>query len=301
MSSFTIKEIFPLLEKYRFLGDENGVLSNAANFEQKGDWRESVMWLSEASIEKNREAIRSDIGLLVLSEKSYETLKEKPQNALLVNHPRETFQQILSAFFEKKWTPSIEKTAVIHTGVNVPTSCYIGHFVVIEEGVVVGENCYIGHHTVIHRNTVIGQNVTIGTHNTIGGVGFGYTKNSSGQYSRFAHLGNVVLESNVTIHNNTCIDRAVMGSTIISEGAKIDNLVHIAHGVVIGKNTLVIANSMIAGSTKIGENCWVAPSVSILNKLNIAEGSTIGMGAVVLKDVPANSVVFGNPARKKDA
>jgi UDP-3-O-[3-hydroxymyristoyl] glucosamine N-acyltransferase len=135
---------------------------------------------------------------------------------------------------------------------------------------------------------------------TIGGAGFGYAKNTSGQYSRFTHLGNVVLENDVTIHNNTCIDRAVMGSTIIAEGSKIDNLVHIAHGVVIGKNTLVIANSMIAGSTKIGENCWIAPSVSILNKVNVAEGSTIGMGAVVLKDVPAHSTVFGNPAKKKE-
>lgn len=300
MSSFTIKEIFPLLEKYRFLGDENYVLNSVANFEQNGDWSGSVMWLSEALTEKNADAIHSKIGLLILSEKSYEALTKKPQNALLVNHPRETFQQILSTFFEKKWAPGIENTAVIHTGAYVPTSCYIGHFVVIEEGVVVGENCYIGHHTVIHANTLIGQHVTIGTHNTIGGVGFGYAKNASGQHGRFAHLGNVILENDVTIHNNTCIDRAVIGSTIISEGAKIDNLVHVAHGVVIGKHTLVIANSMIAGSTKIGDNCWLAPSVSVLNKLNVAEGSTIGMGAVVLKDVPANSVVFGNPARKKD-
>jgi UDP-3-O-[3-hydroxymyristoyl] glucosamine N-acyltransferase len=300
MSSFTIKEIFPLLDNYCFLGDENGMLNSVANFEQDGDWSQCVMWLADTALDKNRQAVHSGIGLLILSEKSYEYLKEKPQNAILVSQPREVFQQILSAFFEKKWTPMIEKTAAIHSDVAIPNSCYIGHFVVIEEGVVIGRNCFIGHHSVIHANTVIGNNVTIGAHNTIGGAGFGYTKNTSGQYNRFAHLGNVVLENDVTIHNNTCIDRAVMGSTIIAEGSKIDNLVHIAHGVVIGKNTLVIANSMIAGSTKIGENCWIAPSASILNKVNVAEGSTIGMGAVVLKNVPAHSTVFGNPARKKD-
>ena len=301
MSSFAIKEIFPLLKNYRFLGDENKTIQSAANFEKKGVWSTSVMWLSDTSLEKNRNAIQSEIGLLVLTEKSYEALSEKPRNILIVEQPRETFQQILSAFFEKKWTPLVEKTAIVHPSVEIPTTCYIGNFVVIEEGVVVGENCFIGHHSVIHANTIMGKGVTIGTHNTIGGAGFGYAQNESGAYSQFTHLGNVVLEDNVTIHNNTCIDRAVIGSTVISEGAKIDNLVHIAHGVIIGKQTLVIANSMIAGSTKIGDNCWIAPSASVLNKLHVGDGSTVGMGAVVLKDVSTHSVVFGNPAKKKEA
>lgn len=300
MSSFVIKEIFPLLKNYKFFGHENTMLNGVANFEQDGDWSKCVMWLSDALLEKNRIAVGTEIGLLVLTEKSYEALVEKPQNALLVEHPRETFQQILSVFFDEKRTALVEKTAMIHTGVTIPSSCYIGHFVVIEEGVVVGENCFIGHHTVLHAKTVIGNGVRIGTHNTIGGAGFGYTKDPTGTYSQFTHLGNVELEDNVTIHNNTCIDKAVIGSTRVGEGAKIDNLVHIAHGVTIGKNTLVIANSMIAGSTKIGDNCWVAPSASVLNKLNIGDGSTVGMGAVVLKDVPSHSVVFGNPAKKKE-
>ncbi len=300
MSSFAIKEIFHLLKNYRFLGDENTVLDGVANFEQKGAWSKSVMWLSDALLEKSKEFICTEIGLLVLTEKSYELLIDKPQNVLLVDHPREAFQQILSAFFGKKWTPTVEKTAIIHSSVEVPPSCYVGHYVVIEEGVMVDENCFIGHHSVIHENTIIGKGVTIGTHNTIGGAGFGYTQNESGIYNQFAHLGNVVLEDNVTIHNNTCIDRAVIGSTVISEGAKIDNLVHIAHGVTIGKHTLVIANSMIAGSTKIGDNCWIAPSASVLNKLHVGDGSTVGIGAVVLKDVPSDTIVFGNPAKQKD-
>jgi len=301
MSSFAIKEIFPLLKNYRFFGEENTILNGVANFEQNGDWSKCVMWLSDVLLEKNRLKVSTAIGLLVLTEKSYDALVEKPQNALLVEYPRETFQQILSVFFEEKWTALVEKTATIHAEVTIPASCYIGHFVVIEEGVVVGENCFIGHHTVLHANTVIGRDVRIGTHNTIGGAGFGYAKDPDGAYSQFTHLGNVVLEDNVTIHNNTCIDRAVIGSTRIGVGAKIDNLVHIAHGVTIGKNTLVIANSMIAGSTKIGDDCWVAPSVSILNKLSVGDGSTVGMGAVVLKDVSTHSVVFGNPAKKKEA
>ena len=106
-----------------------------------------------------------------------------------------------------------------------------------------------------------------------------------------------MIEDRVEIHDNTCICRAVMGSTIIRENAKIDNLVHIAHGVEIGKNSLVIANAMIAGSAKIGENCWIAPSASILNQLEIGDDSIVGMGAVVLKSAPKNSKLVGNPSR----
>ncbi|MBK6527865.1 MAG: hypothetical protein IPG07_21340 [Crocinitomicaceae bacterium] len=108
----------------------------------------------------------------------------------------------------------------------------------------------------------------------------------------------MIIKSNVEIGNNVCIDRAVLGSTLIGENVKIDNLVHIAHGVSIGKNSLIIANSMIAGSCQIGENVWVAPSSSILQKLVLADNSLIGMGSVVVKNVEANSVVAGVPARK---
>ena len=111
------------------------------------------------------------------------------------------------------------------------------------------------------------------------------------------HIGNVHLKENVEVGNNVCIDRAVMGSTLLSENVKVDNLVHIAHGVKIGKNSLIIANSMIAGSVEIGENVWVSPSSSIRQKLIIENDALIGMGAVVVKNVEPSSVVAGNPAK----
>jgi UDP-3-O-[3-hydroxymyristoyl] glucosamine N-acyltransferase len=150
---------------------------------------------------------------------------------------------------------------------------------------------------VLKYGTKIHDNAKIGANCTIGGVGFGYELDEEKKYVLLPHLGNVVLKSFVEIGNNTCIDRAVMGSTILEENVKVDNLVHIAHGVVIGKNSLIIANSMIAGSTKIGENVWVAPSVSILNKKTISDNSYIGMGAVVIKDVKENETIVGNPGK----
>lgn len=107
-----------------------------------------------------------------------------------------------------------------------------------------------------------------------------------------------MIKKDVEIGNNVCIDRAVLGSTVIGENVKIDNLVHIAHGVVIGENSLIIANSMIAGSCEIGKNVWVSPSVSVIQNTQIEDNALLGMGSVVIRNVDANTIVAGVPAKK---
>ena len=142
-----------------------------------------------------------------------------------------------------------------------------------------------------------GKNVQIGDNCSIGNDGFQYIKDVDGSLIKFPHFGNVILEDDVEIANNTCIDRGALSNTIIRRGVKIDNLVHIAHNVEIGENTQVIALSMIEGSVKIGKNCWISPSSCIKNKIMIGDNVIIGMGAVVIKDVESNSVMIGNPAK----
>ena len=105
------------------------------------------------------------------------------------------------------------------------------------------------------------------------------------------------MENNVEIGNNTCVDRAVIGSTTLGENVKVDNLVHIAHGVKVARNTVIIANAMVAGSVTIGENTWIAPSASILNQKNIGDNVLVGMSSLVLKDVEDNQIVAGVPAK----
>lgn len=150
----------------------------------------------------------------------------------------------------------------------------------------------IGKNTIIHAGCYIDHGVIIGDNCTIGGDGFGY---EDGQ--RVNHIGNVHIHPNVHIGSNTCIDRAVLGSTEIGEGSKIDNLVHIAHGVKIGKRSMIIAGTVLCGSVTVGDDCWIAPNSSVRQKVKIGDGATVGLGSVVLKDVAPGSTVYGVPAK----
>lgn len=127
----------------------------------------------------------------------------------------------------------------------------------------------------------------------VGGAGFGYERDDDGTLIAIAHHGWVCIEPGVELHNNICIDRGVVGATIIGEGTKIDNLVHIAHGVKIGKNCLIVAGAVIGGSSEIGDNCFIGINASIKNKVKIGAGVTVGMGAIITKDVPDGVTIVG--------
>lgn len=161
----------------------------------------------------------------------------------------------------------------------------IGTNVILFPGVKIYHNCVIGNHCIIHANTVIGSD------------GFGFAKDESGLYKKIPQTGNVVLEDHVEIGSNAVIDRATMGSTLIKKGAKLDNLVQIAHNVVIGENTVVAAQTGIAGSVKIGKDCMIGGQVGIIGHIEIADGTMIqaqsGVGTSI-KTV--NAKLYGSPA-----
>lgn len=300
--SFVVKEILALFNTVIFYGDSETVIDNVIAFNDAFDAnaKNKLSWVSDKFLEQN--AIPNiKIGLLVCSETTYQKLKKERCNFLVTENPRAAFVKIISEKFKKTRPAKIEPTAVIHPSAKIGTNCYIGHHVVIEENCMIGNNCSVLHNTVLLADCIIGNNVTIGCNNTIGNYGFGYEKDETGDYQKFEHLGNVVIHDHVEIHNNTCIDRGVLGSTVIYENVKIDNLVHIAHGVIIGRNSLIIANALIGGSAVIGENSWVAPSATIKNKVTIGNNNMIGMGAVVLKNTADHVTMIGNPAQTMEA
>ncbi|NOS92867.1 MAG: UDP-3-O-(3-hydroxymyristoyl)glucosamine N-acyltransferase [Cyclobacteriaceae bacterium] len=287
-----IDAILKKITHQHFAGNVNELVSKPSALDVDNTDPHLLMWVSNKNIEKLEHI---NCGTIICSSifKNYKA----GCNYIQTENPRLTFQEILTAFFLEKPTPVISSTAAIDPSVVIGKNAFIGHHVVIEKGCIIGDEVEIGHQTVLMRDTVIHNHVKIGSNCTIGGVGFGYEQNESKEYVLIPHLGNVVLKDFVEIGNNTCIDRAVLGSTILQENSKVDNLVHIAHGVIIGKNSLIIANSMIAGSTIIGDNVWVAPSASVLNKKTVGNNSVIGMGAVVIKDVKDNETIIGNPGK----
>ena len=291
-----IKEIIAYIGNCEFIGNQDILVSNIVQLNPDNKQEDVIYWCNDKSIENLKHCM---FGVIICSLKAKELkLINSSANYILVDNPRLTFANVLSKFFvPEEDEPEISKSAIIHPSVKIGNNVFIGSNTVIEKECIIGDNVSIGHNTSILRKTTIGSNVKIGSNNTIGGVGFGYEKDESGNYKLLHHIGNVVISDFVEIGNNTCIDRAVLGSTMIHKNVKIDNLVHIAHGVIIGENSLIIANSMIGGSTIIGKNVWVSPSVSIINKGIVEDNALVGMGAVVVKRVEEETIVVGNPAK----
>ncbi len=147
----------------------------------------------------------------------------------------------------------------------------------------------------VYHNCSIGNNCIIGANSTIGATGFGYYF-IDGQHQQIPHTGSVLIEDCVEIGANTCIDRAKFGNTIIGAGTKIDNLVQIAHNVVIGKCCLIIAQAGIAGSSKLGNGVVLAGQVGIKDHITIGDGAQIGAQAGVINDIGPSKQVVGSPA-----
>jgi UDP-3-O-[3-hydroxymyristoyl] glucosamine N-acyltransferase len=288
-----IDEILRKIDHLKFIGNRDQHVSQPIQINVNNLDPTAIMWVNDSNVHLIEQL---NSGTIICSEKNT-FFDNKHCNYIVSTNPRFTFKQILELFFVTDIIPFVSERAFVHPSTVMGKNCCIGHNVVIEEDCKIGDDVRIEHNTVVKSKTVIGDNVKIGCNCTIGGVGFGYEKDVQGGYTLMPHLGNVILMDSVEIGNNTCIDRAVMGSTILRENVKVDNLVHIAHGVTIGKNSLIIAHAMIGGSTQIGENVWVAPASSILNKRKIESDSVIGMGAVVIGNVNAGETIIGNPGK----
>jgi len=186
----------------------------------------------------------------------------------------------------------------------VGKNCKIGDRVKIYPHAYVGDNVTIDNDSIIHPGvriydrTVIGKNCTVFANTVIGSDGFGFAPQTDGSYKTIPQLGNVILEDNVSIGANTTIDCATMGSTIIRAGAKVDNLVQIAHNVEIGKNTVIAAQSGVSGSTQVGEQCIIGGQVGISGHLFIANHTKIGAQSGIGKTIKKEGLsLSGSPAR----
>lgn len=180
----------------------------------------------------------------------------------------------------------------------IDSTAVIGKNVVIEDGCYIGKNTIIEHNVVLHSGTRIGDNCRIRSCSSIGGDGFGFERLDGSESLRFPHLGGVLIGDYVEIGSCTAVCRGTLSDTVLENHVKIDNLVHIAHNCLIRTGAYVIACAEISGGVNVGRNAWIAPNSCTHQKIVIGDESIIGLGAVVTKDVPSNSVYAGNPAKK---
>ncbi len=294
-------------------GDENSTVNNLSKIEE-GKPR-TLSFLGNAKYEHFIYDTEASIVIVYKDFKPTKKLKDS-LTLIRVKEPRESFAKLLEMYNQiKNNKVGIEQPSFISTSAKLGTSCYVGAFVYI------GDNCVIGNNVKLFPNTVIGNNVKIGDDTIIyGGVkiyadtrigkectihagavlgadGFGFTPNTENNYHKIPQIGNVIIEDNVEIGANTCVDRATLGSTIIRRGAKLDNLIQVAHNCEIGENTVMAGCVAIAGSTKIGKNCLIGGQVGIAGHITIADGVKIaaqsGIGSSIEKE---NDVVQGSPA-----
>ena len=235
----------------------------------------------------------------------------KFDNLLLVENVHEAVAKLSSIFYRDindddlqqdvqnqfKSESDISKSAIIKKGV------VIGNNSIIKDGVVINNNCILGKNTLIEENVVIsnsiiGDNVRIGRNSSIGQPGFGFAIHNSSN-NKIYHIGRVILQSNVSIGSNCCIDRGSFSDTVVGENTYFDNLCHIAHNVVIGNNCVFAGMTGIAGSTKIGNSVMAGGQVGISGHLSIGNNVQIAAKSAVLKSIKDNCSVMGNPAIDK--
>ncbi len=252
---------------------------------------------------------------IVIVAKTFAAEQAVKATLVRVDNPEIAFAKLLEVYNQiKNDKTGISSLAFISGSAKLGEKLYIGEFAVIGDGVVIGNNVKIHPHVSIAENTVIGDNtilfagVKIYSDNKVGkncvihaGVvigsdGFRFAQGPDGN-TKIAQIGNVVIEDDVEIGANCAIDRATLGSTILRRGVKLDNLVHIAHNVEVGENTVMAAGTGVAGSTKIGKNCLISGHVSFTNHITVADGTQLGGATGVSKSLTKPGQAYlGTPA-----
>ena len=254
---------------------------------------------------------------IAIVNEGYELRTTVKPTLIRVKDAYSAFAQLLSKYQEMatQQLKGIQQPSYIASSAKLADDVYVGAFAYIGDGVKIGEGSKIFPHTFIGDNVVIGKNciihpsvkiyhdcvlgnhVTIHAGTVVGSDGFGFAPQADGSFKKVPQIGNVVIEDHVEIGANTTIDRATMGSTCIRLGAKLDNLIQLAHNVEVGNSTVIAAQAVVSGSTKIGSNVMIGGQAGLVGHIQIADGSKINAQSGVSKSLKEPySAVTGSPA-----
>ena len=291
MMQFTAKQIADFIGG-RVEGNENATVSTFAKIEEGKEG--SITFLSNPKYTPYIYETKASIVLI-----NEDVQLEKPVSATLirVKNAYECVAKLLqmyAASLPKK--TGIHPLAFVSESAQIGKDVYIGPFTFVGEGVKIGDGSIINPNVTIYDGCQIGKNVTIHAGSVIGADGFGFAPNTEG-YEKIPQLGIVIIEDNVEIGANTCIDRSTMGQTVIHKGVKLDNLIQVAHNCEIGENTVMSAQVGMAGSTKIGAWCMVGGQAGFAGHIHVADKTMVGAQCGVINNTKGNGEnLIGSPA-----
>ncbi|MFX0135246.1 MAG: UDP-3-O-(3-hydroxymyristoyl)glucosamine N-acyltransferase [Candidatus Hodarchaeota archaeon] len=302
VNKITVHEIISLLgeDNCNLIGDIQRIVHKAAPITEA---EETDLVFCSYQGEKAVNLLNHTKSKVIICEPDFplDQINDKSKTLILISGARLNFIRCLTAFFSPPKKKGIHKTAIIGEDCIIGKDVYIGAKAVIENKVKIGDRCQIYPGVIIHEDIEIGKDVTIFPNSVIGSDGFSHIYNEKGILEKFPQLGTVRIEDHVEVGANCCIDRGSLTTTLIGEGTKFDNLVHVAHNVKIGKYCFIVAQVFIGGSVIIEDNVWIAAMACLRDNVKIGKNATIGMGAIVTKDVADEKVVIGNPARVIDS
>lgn len=308
--SFTLAELAEKTHS-KLVGNPQHIITDVADLQTAQETDASFL----ANMRYDQAMRKSSAGVIFVDT----TIQLPPsRNFLISNNPSQAFQQVIDAFHsdaqETSGFTGIHPTAVIHEQCKVGKNVSIGPNTVLDKGAIIGSNtmihagCYVGPHCtigsdcVIHARVTIRERCRIGNRvilqpgAVIGSCGFGYITDKQGKHTKLNQVGTVTIEDDVEIGANTAIDRARFKTTRIGRGTKIDNLVQIAHGVEIGEDNIIVAQTGIAGSTKTGRNVVLGGQVAINGHIELGDGVMVAACSGVSKSLPEAGKYNGIPA-----
>jgi UDP-3-O-[3-hydroxymyristoyl] glucosamine N-acyltransferase len=297
-------------------GDATALIRKVAKIEEAGEG--DLSFLSNPRYEK---FITSTNATAVLVSRSFDEKRaglRKGLTFIKVVDPYIAFLQVLKTLtpIPDPFASGVDETAVVSEsavlgsdvalgahvvigkGVRIGSGTKIGPGCVIGDGASVGDGCRLYPNVTVYHGCQVGNNVILHAGSVIGSDGFGFAPKPDGTYEKIPQLGIVVIEDNVEIGANSTIDRATMGQTTIKKGVKLDNLVHIAHNVTVGEDTVIAAQTGISGSTKVGKNVIIAGQVGIVGHIEISDKTVLLAQSGISKSTEAGKTYFGYPAKE---
>lgn len=305
---FSAKQIAEYIQGV-IVGNENATVHTFAKIEEGIPGA-----LSFLSNPKYTHYIYDTQSSIVLVNKDFEPEHEIKATLIKVENAYESLAKLMTLYeMSQPKKQGIDPLASIAANAKIGENVYVGPFACIEEGAVIGDNTYIHPHVTVGCNAKVGSNTILYPHVTIyhdcrignncilhagsvvGADGFGFAPSPEG-YEKIPQIGIAILEDDVEIGANTCVDRATMGATIIHKGTKLDNLVQIAHNVEVGSNTVMASQAGIAGSAKIGEWCMFGGQVGVAGHIKVGDHVTVGAQSGIPGNIKSGSTLMGYPA-----